>query len=176
MTLSGSEQVVLGRLGDAYGLRGWLRVHFFSDDGQTFGSMPQWWLANSADAPGSHWQSRSLSALKAHGKGSIVKFAGVDDRTAAEALAGCYIAAPRDHLPATARDEYYWVDLLGLDVVNAEGILLGQVAELMNSGAHAVLCVRDAAGQERLLPFVAAVVKSVDRSQRKIAVDWDAAW
>lgn len=184
--------VVLGRLGEAYSLRGWIRVHFFSEQADAFGDMPQWWLAQSADeravqaahsvrsahavGSSSQWQPHELSALKPHGKGYVAKFAGIDDRTAAEAIEGCFVGAPRAVLPETTGDEYYWVDLLDLDVVNEEGARLGRVAELMRSGAHEILCVRNESGQERLLPFVAAVVKEVDRGQRMIRVAWGVDW
>ncbi|SMB26359.1 16S rRNA processing protein [Sterolibacterium denitrificans] len=170
------DMVVLGRVNEAYGLRGWVRVHFFSDDAEAFGAMPQWWFGTPADGGKAHWQAHELSALKPHGKGYVAKFSRMDDRTAAEAIEGCFIAAPRAALPGTAKGEYYWVDLLGLDVVNAEGARLGRVVDLMRSGAHEVLCVRDEAGQERLLPFVAAVVKDVDSALREIRVDWGVDW
>lgn len=170
------DMVILGRVNEAYSLRGWVRVRFFSDDAGAFGTMPRLWLGVPADEGKAQWQAHELSALKPHGKGTIAKFARIDDRTAAEAIEGCFIAAPRAALPETAKDEYYWADLIGLNVVNAEGARLGRVAELMRSGAHEVLCVRDEAGQERLLPFVAAVVRDVDSTLREIRVDWGADW
>ena len=74
------------------------------------------------------------------------------------------------------QNEYYWADLIGLDVVNQEGTRLGRVAELLRSGAHEVLELRDETGRQRLLPFVAAVVKRVDLAARQIRADWGDDW
>jgi 16S rRNA processing protein RimM len=137
--------------------------------------MPRWWLSPVAD--GEAWTPYAIHALKEHGKGWVVKFVGVDDCNAAQTINGNYIAAPREALPKTEADEYYWADLVGLEVVNAQGDRLGKVTGLLSSGAHEVLCVRDAQGEhERLLPFVAQVVKCVDKASRTICVEWGADW
>jgi len=145
--------------------------------------MPQWWLG--ALAEGEEWMPYGLENLKRQGKGWIVKFAGVDDRNASESIAGRYIAAPRQALPKTAEDEFYWADLVGLEVVNTQGQRLGKVTKLLSSGAHEVLCVCDGEGekmQQRLLPFVAQVVKSVDTADGAtgasgtIRVEWGVDW
>lgn len=168
--------VVFARLVEAYGLQGWLKVHFFADDGPALGRMKQWWLAAEAESAASSWQAHEVLHLKPHGKGWIVKLAGVQDRTAAELRLGCYVSAPREALPAPASGEYYWADLLGLDVVNKAGLALGKVTQLLESGAHAVLCVRAQDGQERLLPFVGAVVLNVVRERGLMEVDWELDW
>jgi 16S rRNA processing protein RimM len=172
------DRVVLGRVTGPYGLRGWLKLHLFGDGGLALADMPVWWFA--VDAEGDGWSSHHLQQLKVHGKGLIAKFDGVDDRTAAEALDGCFISAPRDTLPVTPEGEYYWADLVGLSVVNSQGERLGSVTRLMSHGAHDVLCVCDGSGngtqQERLLPFVAQVVQRVDTARREILVDWGVDW
>src|SRR5690606_6984309 len=86
---------------------------------------------------------------------------GLEDRNDAEALRGARVFVSRSSFPTPENDEYYWVDLIGLNVVNREGEALGQVADLMATGPHSVLrCVLPAAeGQEpveRLIPFVSA--------------------
>ncbi len=179
--MSGSgDMIVLGRIVGPYGLRGWLNVHFFGDDPGALGNMPQWWLGKDAEAASladaSAWQPFGLQQLRPHGKGMVAKLGGIDDRTAAEAIDGCYVAAPRQALPETTKDEYYWADLVGLAVVNAEGVGLGRLVSLMSAGAHEVLCIRDDAGHERLLPFVAAVVKQVDVAAGRMLVDWGSDW
>lgn len=167
--------IVLGRISGPYGLHGWVKLNAYGDDFDALGTMPQWWLG--LDDQGEQWTPHALQELKHHGKGWIVKFAEVDDRIASEAIAGRYIAAPREALPKTATNEFYWADLVGLDVVNTQGECLGKVTKLLSSGAHEVLCVSDGEGeemQERLLPFVAQVVKSVDAAT--IQVEWGADW
>ena len=102
------------------------------------------------------------------------------DRGAAELLRGARIFVARSSFPATGKDEYYWVDLIGLSVVNREGVALGVVKELLSAGPQTVLLLEypetDEAGGskscERLIPFVAAFVDDVDLKARRIAVDW----
>jgi 16S rRNA processing protein RimM len=169
--------IVLGRIAGAYGLHGWVKLQTYGDDFPALGEMSQWWLG--IDGNGTDWQPLVLEASKAHGKGWIAKFAGIEERNAAQALDGKYIAAPRDELPKTDKDEYYWADLVGMDVVNLQGERLGQVTSLLSTGAHDVLCVHEGAEgakQERLLPFVAQVVKSVDTASRVIRVEWENDW
>ncbi len=172
------DMVVFGRVSGPYSLHGWVKIHFFGDDWAALGEMPQWWLGSGseADAGASTWVAHELDQLKLHGKSMIAKLVQVSDRNAAEAIDGFYIAAPRTALPKTAANEYYWADLIGLDVVNVQDELLGQVVGLMSSGAHDVLSVKDGDGRERLLPFVAQVVKSVDAAQRQIRVEWGLDW
>lgn len=165
--------IVLGRIVAPHGIKGWVRVHPFGDDPGAWGDMPQWWL--SADPEGADWSPVALSDLRFQGRSVVAKLEGIDDRTAAEGLDGLYIAAPREALPATDEQEYYWADLIGLDVVNEQDEALGTVASLLTSGAHDVLVLREGE-TERLLPFVAAVVKDVDRAARKIRVAWNKDW
>lgn len=169
-----AHKVVLGRVTGPYGLHGWVKIHFFGDDVAALADMPCWWL--SRDAESAVWHPQALRQLKPHGKGWIAKFDQVDDRNASEALDGFYIAAPRDALPNTAKNEYYWADLQGLQVRNVQGEGLGVVVDLMSCGAHDVLCVRGDAGHERLLPFVDHVVKEVDQIKREVLVDWGVDW
>lgn len=165
--------IVLGRIVAPYGVKGWVKVSPFGDDPAAWCDMRQWWLGPSAD--GDDWSPYAMKGLRVHGKGVVAKFEGVDDRSAAERLAGHYVAAPRDALPQTAQDEYYWGDLVGLEVQSMEGAALGTVASLVETGANAVLVVRDG-DRERLLPFIAQVVKDVDMAERRIRVEWGTDW
>lgn len=177
--LEEDDLIILGRIISPYGLRGWLNVHFFGDDPLALGKMPQWWLGkdpNRLSPDESRWRTYAVQQLKPHGKSMIAKLEGVDDRTAAEAIDGNYLAAPREALPKTEKDEYYWADLIGLTVENTQGIGLGKLIQLMTAGAHEVLCIKDEAGQERLLPFVSAVVKQVDVNAGKMLVEWGEDW
>jgi len=169
--------VVLGRVIAPYGVQGWVKLFALGDDPLAWRKMPALWLGTDPD--GTQWRRHELEALKAHGKGLVAKFKGVDDRSAAEAIDGSYIAAPREALPQTGQDEYYWADLIGLDVVNEKGERLGRVAELIETGANDVLVVHEGEGKamrERLLPFVAQVVSEVDVPNRRIRVAWEADW
>ena len=99
----------------------------------------------------------------------------VPDRTAAESLRGARIFVSRASFPTPDSDEYYWVDLLGLDVVNREGLPMGQVKDLMATGPQTVLVLsfeQDGKPQERMIPFVSAYIDQVDLAARRIMVDW----
>ena len=98
-----------------------------------------------------------------------------DDMLPAEAVDGWYIGAPREALPTTAENEFYWGDLVGLDVVNESGESLGSVKGLLSTGAHDVLQVGEGE-TERLIPFVAAFVLDVDLAARRIRVAWGKDW
>jgi 16S rRNA processing protein RimM len=106
----------------------------------------------------------------------IATLEGVSGRDASESLCGMLVGAPRSELPATGNGEYYWGDLVGLDVVNVRGQPLGRVIELIETAANDVLRARDEEGGERLLPFVDAVIREVDLAGRRIRVDWEVDW
>lgn len=164
--------VVLGRLVSPYGVNGWMRLHPFGDDPLDWAEMPVWWLAQE----GEPWREVKLKGLRTHGEGIVALFDGVNDRNGAEALKGTYVAAPREALPKPEKDEFYWGDLIGLKVVNTSDEQLGEVAGLLETGAHDVLRVVDAEGTERLLPFVGAVVLKVEKSAGLIRVEWGSDW
>lgn len=167
--------IILGRITGAFGIKGWVRIHPFGDDPLSWRSMRHWWLAPSDNLPDEQWRSLALLQCKMQGDHLVAAFEGVNDRSAAEALDGYYIAAPREDLPRTAKDEYYWADLVGLAVVNQQQQLLGHVSGLLSTGVHEVLQVQDG-DIERLIPFVAAYVGEVDLAARRIMVDWQADW
>ncbi len=168
--------VVLGRITAPFGVRGWVKIQFYGDDPQAWAKMPRWWLGVDEQAAEAAWQAKPLAECRPHGKGLVARFDGFEDCNAAEKLVGFYIGAPREALPKTAENEYYWADLIGLEVVNLAGERLGRVAELVRAGAHEVLDVRDEDGHQRLLPFVAAVIEEVDLAASRIRVAWERDW
>lgn len=165
--------IVLGRIVAPYGVQGWLRVKPFGDDPDAWRGMPQWWLGSQAED--GHWQAFGLEQLKPHGAGWVAKLAGIDDRSAAEGLQGWFVAAPRSVLPKTGSGEFYWADLIGLDVINERGESLGKVDTLLETGANDVLVVREN-DTKRLLPFVAQVVREVDLAGGRVRVAWERDW
>ena len=167
--------VVLGRIVAPFGIQGWVRVHPFADDPTEWAAIPQWWLATDPQTDLEQWRTVRISAARMHGDGLIAKLDGVDDRNGSEALTGLYVGAPRDAMPVPAQDEYYWSDLIGLEVLNLQGVSLGRVSGLIETGSNDVLKVQDG-DKERLLPFVAAVVREVRVDAGRICVDWGADW
>ena len=115
-----------------------------------------------------------MEDARIHSNTLIAKFVGCDDRTAAFALKGQDIGVPQDDLPAPEDDEYYWTDLIGLQVQNLQNQHFGQVKELLATGANDVLVVKGEGGRERLIPFTNDAIKQVDLAAGKMLVDWDA--
>ncbi|MBS1198042.1 MAG: rRNA processing protein RimM [Proteobacteria bacterium] len=165
--------IVLGKIFEPYGVQGWVKVHAFADDPAAWAKIPIWWLAreNTED-----WQQFGLKACRLHGEGLVCQFEGFADRTAAEKLRGMLIGAPRETLPATAEDEFYWADLIGMEVTNTSGEVLGRVEGLIETGANSVLRLVSEDGKERLLPFVSNVVLAVEQEKACIRVDWGSDW
>jgi 16S rRNA processing protein RimM len=183
------DAVEVGKIGDAWGIRGWFKVHAFAADPQALFSSRRWFI-RPPQAPGTARPgvpTRSVPSLlkilqvKEHGEGVVAQAEGVDDRSGAEALRGARLFVGRASFPTAAADEFYWVDLLGLSVVNRRGDLLGVVRGLLDTGAHSVLRVGpgvapddsvESAADERLIPFVAAYIDDVSLADRRITVDW----
>lgn len=165
------DLVLVGHIAGAYGLQGWVRIRPYSEDADALLHARTWWLDKPALRDVEVMQSR------VHTDDVVAKLMGVADRDAAEALKGATVQIARSHFPALSDDEFYWVDLIGLEVENLQGQRLGSVHDLMDNGAHPILRVMPAAAaedkpQEILIPFVDQFVITVDRTARKITVDW----
>ena len=180
------DAIEVGRILDAWGVKGWLKILPHSTHPEALFSAKSWFLQapDSKFRPGfcafSGTVSVSIDEAKTHSDSVVALITGLDDRNVAESLRGCRIFLSRSSFPAASKDEYYWVDLIGLNVVNREGLALGCVRDLMATGPHSVLCVeytavRDdgtSATDERMIPFVAAYVDAVDITGKCITVDW----
>jgi 16S rRNA processing protein RimM len=161
----GERWVVIGEFGAPFGIKGWVRVRTYTRSPEAIGSYPTWWV-------GKDRREAAVEQVARSGRGVVAKLAGCDDPESTAALRGQEIAVPREALAAPGSDEYYWIDLIGLRVENLEGVELGQVTGVIETGANAVLQV--AAERERLIPFVAAVIREVDLGGGRIRVDWGA--
>ncbi len=169
-----ADAIEVGRIGGAWGVKGELRVLPYAAEPQALLRARQWFV-RPPDAAAHAPQARLLTILRArsHGDGVVAQAREISDRDAAQALQGCSIHLPRAAFPKTAKDEWYWVDLIGLAVINRDGAELGQVVGLLDTGAHSVLRVQPLPdGAERLIPFVDAYVDAVDLAARSITVDW----
>jgi 16S rRNA processing protein RimM len=189
-----ADAIEVGRIADAWGIKGWFKVLPHSASPEALFSSKRWFLlppdrpmkpsrATTAAAPqtAQAWTEPLVLRVKESKdhSGTIVACAhDVDDRNAAESLRGGRIFVPRSSFPSAAEGEYYWVDLIGLQVVNREGLDLGQVRDLMSTGPQTVL-VLEAAPEteggkpvERMIPFVSAFVDGVDLPAKRISVDW----
>ncbi len=172
-----ADAIEVGRIADAWGIKGWFKVLSHSADPQALFSSKRWFILPSEKGAKtfSGVLKLSIREAKTHSDTVVATAQDVDDRTAAEALKGARIFVSRASFPTAEKDEYYWVDLIGLAVVNREGVALGEVKELLSTGAQTVLVMdflQDGKPQERLIPFVTAFVDDVDLPKRVITVDW----
>ena len=177
------DALEVGRIGEAWGLKGGFHVLPYADPPEALLAASRWHLkpAEGARRPGSAAAlpgTLDIASVRASGDGLIASSPEVPDRTAAEALRGARIFVARSQFPATATDEFYWADLIGLDVFTREGVALGSVVGLLDTGPHSVLRIQPPgeAGEEVLIPFVSAYVDSVELPVRRIVVDWGLAY
>lgn len=177
------DAIEVGIITDAWGVKGWFKVKPFSADPQALFSSKRWLLKPpEVDGPKAVVRTVPLPPLlkimvaKDHGDAVVAQAHDVSDRAAAESLRGARVFVPRSSFPTASPDEYYWVDLVGLSVVNRQGEHLGEVVGLIDTGPHSVLRVAAAGvtaeADQRLIPFVAAFVDAVSLPERRITVDW----
>jgi 16S rRNA processing protein RimM len=182
------DAIEVGRIVDAWGIKGWLKVQPFASDPQALFSSRRWFV-KPPEAPGvkrpvplagGYPTVLRVTLAKEHGDGVVAQVQGVESRNDAEALRGARLFVGRSSFPTAGEDEFYWVDLIGLAVVNRQGEALGNVIGLLDTGPHSVLRVLPAGldsaaaspEAERLIPFVAAYVDDVSLPLRRITVDW----
>jgi 16S rRNA processing protein RimM len=175
------DALEVGRIVEAWGLKGWFRVQAYASEPQALLAARRWHLKPASVAVAAARRPPELLGIREvreHGDGLVAAALGIDDRDAAEALRGSRIFVARSAFPVPAEDEFYWADLIGLAVVNRQGDPLGTVVGLLENGQQGVLRIQPAAAEagapagERLIPFVAAFVDEVDLAARRIVVDW----
>ncbi|HSI52594.1 MAG TPA: ribosome maturation factor RimM, partial [Ramlibacter sp.] len=136
-----ADAIEVGRIADAWGIKGWFKVLPHSASPEALFSSKRWFLQPTERGAKTFSGTVLLRIREAkeHSDTVVASAQDVDDRTAAEALKGSRIFVPRSSFPTAGTDEYYWVDLIGLEVVNREGVVLGQVRELLSTGPQTVL-------------------------------------
>ncbi|BAL94689.1 ribosome maturation factor RimM [Rubrivivax gelatinosus] len=172
-----ADAIEVGRVLGAWGVKGGIKVKPFSSDPQALFSSKRWFLEPSEAKPG-HQVPTLLRVASAREQGDAVvaTIHDLTDRDIAQALAGARIFVARSSFPTPDEDEFYWVDLIGLDARNRADVVLGRIVGLVETGPHCVLRVQPADEQadEILIPFVAAYVDRVDLAGRSVHVDWEA--
>lgn len=198
------DAVEVGRIVDAWGIKGGIKVQPFSSEPQALFCTKKWFIQPSDRTPVAAKRPtasvkpdasvaavprlsgpRFLQVLQARDQGDVVvaTVEGLATRNDAEALKGATVFVSRSAFPTPDENEFYWIDLIGLDVVTPNNEPLGRVVDLMETGPHAVLrCVLDAPAVsadadkaepvERLIPFVDAYIVSVSLADRRIVADW----
>ena len=167
MTEQAERRVVLGRVSGLFGVRGWVKIYSETDPREGIVSYSPWQLRVRNE-----WRPVEVESGQRHGKSVIAKLKGIDDRDAAAALIDAEITVSREQLPEAGEDEFYWADLEGLAVRTTEGVELGTVSHLIETGANDVLVVKGE--RERLVPFIREqVIRTIDLDQGLLVVDWD---
>jgi len=156
----------MGRVAGSYGVGGWIRVQPYGAEPGGLAAYAQWRIGA---------VDYGVARTKLHSGSLLAKLAGIETREQALALKGKVVAVPRAALPEPEVGQFYWADLVGLEVVNSQGSVLGVVQGLFSNGAHDVM---ELTGDRstRLVPFLPAVVKRVDLEARRIEVEWGAEW
>jgi 16S rRNA processing protein RimM len=171
----GGEMLVVGKIVGCFGIKGWVKIHPYTESPESFGKFGAWQLKRRGV-----YEAVIFDAVKPQGKGLVAHIRDVDDRTLAEQYRGLEIVVPADALPALPTGEYYWRDLEGLQVWCQDGeekVLLGSVDYLIETGANDVLVVKPCKGsidkRERLIPYLPDdTVIRVDLDEALIEVDW----
>ena len=161
------QRIVVGRVSGIYGVRGYLRVISYTRPWENIFKYEQWWLKQ-----GDGWQDVTLLEGQVRGKALIAKLQGIEDRDQAREFIDSDIAIERTQLAEVGPGEYYWHDLIGLTVCNQDGKDLGQVMELLETGANDVLVVE---GDQRILiPFIKEhYILAIDLDKKIIRVEWE---
>jgi 16S rRNA processing protein RimM len=162
--------VVVGKVSSAFGVKGWLKINSYTDPADNILQFKPWYLqVRQQNQP---WKIVKVLDGRAHGKQVVVQLEGINDRNQAELLRGLEIAIKREQLPEAQDNEFYWVDLEGLRVINRGGIFLGVVESIMETGANDVLVVQG--NKERLIPCVMdEFVLDINLDAGTLTVDWD---
>ena len=173
------DAIEVGYITGAWGLKGWFKIQSHSADPQALFSSKRWYLKYSSKTPAHAGLEQALLKItqaKEHGNTVVACSADIPDRNMAEQLKGASIYVSRQSFPTPDSDEFYWVDLMGLSVFNRDQAYLGKVVNLMDTGAHCVLCIEDESEtpkpRQKLIPFVNHFVDEVDQANKRIVVDW----
>ncbi|MDP2562690.1 ribosome maturation factor RimM [Psychrobium sp. 1_MG-2023] len=169
-----TDKVLLGCVGAPYGIKGWMKITTYTDLPESIFDYSSWLVESKGQ-----WAEMKVAEWRRHGKGVVARFADVDDRDDAVRLTGCKIAVKPEQLAELDENDFYWRELIGMEVKNIKGYHFGHVDGLMETGSNDVLQVkanaRDGFGKkERLIPLVdGQVIININRETRVIEVDWD---
>jgi 16S rRNA processing protein RimM len=174
-----ADAVEVGKVTGAWGIKGWFKIQPHSAQPEALFSSKRWFIQIKLPGPAERFAGLLLpvSQAKDHSDGVVATSFDIPDRNHAEALKGARVFVPRSSFPTAAEDEYYWVDLIGLTVLNREGVHLGEVKDLLSTGPQTVLVIgyteaETGKERDRMIPFVAAYIDKVDLPNRQISVDW----
>jgi len=162
-----SDIVIIGKFGSPHGIRGWVKVHSFTQPLDNILNYHPWLFKLK-----NHWEPLVYTEVEQHGNQLLVKLKDCEDRNTAESYTNKEIGLYREQLPALPEGEYYWKDLEGLNVMNKQGNCLGKVDYLFETGSNDVLVVKG--DKEYLIPYLpGSTILKVDLAEKVIFVEWD---
>ena len=183
LTVDLNDCLQLGKLVGFWGVKGWLKVFSYTRPRINISQYQQWLLVKSSkqNNPSVSAIRVSIKNCKEQGQNIVAKFDGIDYRDQAELLLGYEVYIEKTQLKPLQPGEFYWSEMLNCDVTNLQGVLLGKVESIMETGANDVLLVRQSqcdkvqnssAVIEHLIPYSEEIVLSVDVENKVISVDW----
>jgi 16S rRNA processing protein RimM len=159
--------VTVGQLGKTYGLQGWLKVNSFTDPMDNLLDYSPLYFKQEEQ-----WSVLPITEMRLHANSIVAHIQGYDTPESARLLTGTELAIHRSQLPKLAKDEFFWCDLVGMNVVTCSGVELGKVDSLLRAGGNDILVVKGA--KEHLIPLVRNhFVMKIDAALQQITVDWD---
>ena len=162
-----TKLVSLGRVSGLLGVKGWVKIHSYTDPRENIVEFKTW-ILRSDNAE----KTVEIEQGRPQGRTVVAKLREVDDRDQASELVGMEISVERSSLAPCPPGEYYWTDLEGLRVVTTQGETLGRIESLFETGGHDVMVVEGE--RQRLIPFVAEkIVRDVELDEGIVVVDWD---
>ncbi|MFW5451468.1 MAG: ribosome maturation factor RimM [Methylophagaceae bacterium] len=164
------EFIPVGKISGTFGVKGWMKVFSFTEPRQNILSYSPLYISRQGE-----WVEANVSGGRVQGKGIVMGLVDVTDPDHVLPLIGSELAITKKQLKPTVKDEFYWSELIGLAVINLQDEVLGQVKEILETGAHDVLLVQDKEHNvERLIPFVMGeIVERVNLDDKFIRVDWE---
>lgn len=159
--------VTVGRVGRVYGVHGFVTIHSFTEPQSQILSYQPWVLGD-----GNTWRNLKVAQVEETSKHTLVQFEGYHNPEQSRLLTGLWLAVPRDRLPAPAKGEYYWADLMGLQVYTTTDEPLGTIVDIFSTGAHPILVLQG--DKERMIPFVTGdIITAVDLKHKRLTANWD---
>ncbi|MDP3876801.1 MAG: ribosome maturation factor RimM [Methylobacter sp.] len=161
------QQISVGKISGVFGIKGWVKVFSFTDPRENILTYSPWLLKKGDE-------SKILNVIdgQLQGKTIVAQLDGINDRDQAASLMGWDVFIRQDQLPKIGKNEYYWSELIGLKVETIDGIQLGVVDSLLETGANDVIIVQGE--RERVIPFLQGqTITKIDLDAGIIIVDWD---
>ena len=170
MSAPSDKLIIIGRIGSAHGLKGWVKIHSFTELKSNIMQYQPWLVSINHD-----WRSLEVNEFTIQNKQLLARLPGIDNRDRASEFTHAEIGIYRHQLPDLTKGEYYWEDLIGLTVKNINQTTLGYVDQVVNYGASDILMVKNKANnKDHMIPYVVnQFIKQVDLEQHVIVVDWD---